>query len=305
MERYEHWFTCLDLTSMDDILIGYSNFLTTEFKPEKITFLHVIRSNDVAEEMVEIFPEIKNHADFHEVIRKNITEKIEAHFKGSKVKTELLIKTGRPTDEIINTMNEINPDLTIMGKKAGYAGKGVIPRRIMKYVPTSILFVPETSRYQLNKALVPVDFSDQAANSLKAALEIAGDKGGEVVAQHVYNYPARFFPYLPEDDDEQKMNDYLEKKKQDFISKHSISDSVKFVFSLNIDGPKMEQIYDQLVHEQADLIVAVTKTGKGVTSMLREDFTDKLAYYRFGVPLLLIKDKEKHQKFLKSFFNKD
>ncbi|MCC5914018.1 MAG: universal stress protein [Balneolaceae bacterium] len=304
MERYEHWFTCLDLTSMDDVLVGYSKFLTTEFKPKKITFIHVVKSTDVAEEMIELFPEIESQHDFEKVIREKINEAIDAHFKDSPIETELLIRTGRPTDEIISAMNQINPDLTIMGKKAGYSGKGVIPRRIMKYVPTSILFVPETSRYQLNNILVPVDFSEQSALSIKAALELSGDKSGSVTAQHVYNYPARFFPYLPEDDDEKKMNDYLNKKRDDFISKHDIPDNVKFVFSLNIDGPKMEQIYDQVVHDQADMIVAATKAGKGMASMLREDFTDKLAYFRFGVPLLLIKDKEKHSKFLSTIFKK-
>ncbi|MCH8548980.1 MAG: universal stress protein [Balneolaceae bacterium] len=304
MERYEHWFTCLDLTSMDDVLVGYSKFLTTEFKPKKITFIHVVKSTDVAEEMIELFPEIESQHDFEKVIREKINEAIDAHFKDSPIETELLIRTGRPTDEIISAMNQINPDLTIMGKKAGYSGKGVIPRRIMKYVPTSILFVPETSRYQLNNILVPVDFSEQSALSIKAALELSGDKSGSVTAQHVYNYPARFFPYLPENDDEKKMNDYLNKKRDDFISKHDIPDNVKFVFSLNIDGPKMEQIYDQVVHDQADMIVAATKAGKGMASMLREDFTDKLAYFRFGVPLLLIKDKEKHSKFLSTIFKK-
>lgn len=304
MERYEHWFTCLDLSSMDDILVGYANFLTTEFKPKKITFMHVVKSSEVAEDMIELFPEIETHDDFEEVISKKLNETINSYFKNSDVETKLLIRTGRPTDQIIEVMNEINPDLTIMGKKAGYVGKGVIPRRIMKYVPTSILFVPETSRYQLKKVLVPVDFSEQSANSIKAAMELTNSKGGAITAQHVYNYPARFFPYLPEDDDEQKMNDYLETKKQEFVRKHDIPNEVKFVFSLNIDGPKMDQIYDQLVHDQADMIVAVTKSGKGMTSMLREDFTDKMAYYRFGVPLLLIKNKKKHTKFLKGLFKK-
>ncbi len=303
MERYEDWFVCLDLTSMDDILIGYTNFLTTEMKPKKITFTHVIKSQDVADEMIELFPDLKDQGDFEKAIRDELEGKIDKHFSNSKVETELLLKTGRPTDEIINSMNEIKPDLTIMGKKSGYIGKGVIPRKIMKYVPSSILFVPETSRYQLDKALVPVDFSDQSANAVKAAVELTGDKGGHVSAQHVYNYPARFFPYLPEDDDEEKMNNYLNDLQDKFVKKHSIPDDVEFVFSLNIEGSKMDQIYDQVVHDQVDLIVAASKADKKITSILREDFTDQMAYYRFGVPLLLIKNKEKHQKFLKSLFS--
>lgn len=303
MERYENWFVCLDLTNMDDILIGYTNFLTTEFKPKKITFIHVIKSQNVAKEMIDLFPEIKNREDVEDAIRKDLKEKIDNFFSNKKVETELLIKNGRPTDVIIETVESLESDLTIMGKKSGYVGKGVIPRGIMKYLPSSVLFVPETSRYQLKKAIVPVDFSDQSAKAISVAKELADDKGGAVIAQHIYNYPARFFPYIvPEEEDEQKMNTYLNGKKEDFIQKHSISDGVEFVFSLNIEGSKMDQLYDQMVHHQADMIVAASKSDKKITSILREDFTDQMAYYRFGVPLLIIKDKKKHQKFLKSLF---
>lgn len=302
MERLEDWFVCLDLTSMDDILIGYADFLTSEIKPNKITFIHVIKSTEVADEMVQLFPELETKEDFDKVIRKDLQQKIDNYFADSKVETELVIETGRPTDEIVDKMNSINPDVTIMGKKAGYTGKGVIPRKIMKYVSSSILFVPEAARYQLAKALVPTDFSEQSAKAIHMAHEMTEENNGYVVAQHVYNYPAQFFPYLPEEDDEEKMNQYLKKKKEEFVEKYSIPKNVEFVFSLNVEGSKMDQIYDLVIKEQIDMIVGVSKADKGITSVFREDFTDKMAYFRFGVPLFIRKDKKKHQKFLKSLF---
>lgn len=300
MERYEHWFVCLDLTSMDDILVGYTHFLTNKIKPKNITFLHVVKSPNVADEMIELFPEIESHEDFEKAITQDLEEKINDAFSDSNVETELLLESGRPTEKIVEVMDRINPDLTVMGKKSGYTGKGIIPRKIMKYVPTSILFVPETSRYQLKNALVPIDFSDPSAMALKAAVEIMNDKGGAVTAQHIYNYPPMFFPNLPDEKDEEKMNAHLKEKRDNFIKKHSIPENVEFVFSLNKGGPKMDQLYDQVVHDQADLLVAVSKAGKGIISIMREDFTDKMAYYRFGIPILLIKDKAKHQGFFKT-----
>lgn len=302
MERLEEWFVCLDLTSMDDILIGYADFLTTEIKPKKITFIHVIKSTEAAEDMIQLFPELENREDFDKVIRKDLQQKIDNYFADSNVETDLLIEEGRPTDEIVNKMKSIDPDVTLMGKKAGYTGKGVIPRKIMKYVPSSILFVPESARYQLEKVLVPIDFSEQSAKAVHFALEMTNDSKGRVMAQHVYNFPARFFPYLPQEDEEKKMNDYLKNKKEEFIETYSIPKNVEFEFSLNIEGSKMDQIYDLVIKEQIDMIVGVSKADKGVTSVFREDFTDKMAYFRFGVPLFIKKDKKKHQKFLKSLF---
>lgn len=302
MERLEDWLVCLDMTSMDDILIGYANFLTTEIKPKKITFIHVIKSRDVADDMVKLFPELQDKKDFDDVIRKDLHQKIANYFGGSKVETELVIETGRPTDTIVEKMKSINPDVTIMGKKAEYTGKGVVPRKIMKYVPSSILFVPESARYQLEKALVPTDFSEQSAKAIHLAHEMTEENDGHVVAQHIFNYPAQFFPYLPEEDDEEKMNQYLKKKKNEFVDEYDIPNEVEFVFSLNVEGSKMDQMYDMVIKEQIDMIVGVSKADKGLTSIFREDFTDKMAYFRFGVPLFIHKDKKKHQKFLKSLF---
>jgi|AntRauTorckE6833_2_1112554.scaffolds.fasta_scaffold08528_3 hypothetical protein len=302
MERFEDWFVCLDLTSMDDILIGYANFLTTEIKPKKITFIHVINSTEVADDMVQLFPELKNREELDSVIRKDLQKKIDNYFSDKNVETELIIETGRPTDKIVNKMNSISPDVTIMGKKASYTGKGVLPRKILKYVASSILFVPEAARYKLTKTLVTTDFSEQSAKAIRMAHQMTKEKNGFVVAQHVYNYPAQFFPYLPEEDDEEKMNQYLKNKKDEFVEKYSIPKDVEFVFSLNAEGSKMDQVYDLVIREQIDMIFGVSKADKGLTSIFREDFTDKMAYFRFGVPLFIRKDKQKHQKFLKSLF---
>lgn len=302
MKRLENWFVCLDLTSMDDILIGYADFLTSEIKPKSITFIHVIKSTEVADDMIQLFPELKNREDFDKVIKKDLQEKIDNYFGESNVEVELLIEEGRPTDVIVDKMNNINPDLTIMGKKAGYTGKGVIPRKIMKYVPSSILFIPESARYQLNKVLVPTDFSEQSAKAIHMAHEMTEESSGKVVAQNVYTYPSRFFPYLPQEDVDEKMNQYHKNKMEKFIEKFSIPESIEFEFSLNVEGSKMDQIYDLVIKEKIDMIVGVSKANKGVTSVFREDFTDKMAYFRFGVPLFIRKDKEKHQKFLDSLF---
>lgn len=304
MKRFNHWFVCLDLTRMDDILIGYVNFLTSVIEPKTISFVHVVQSSDVADEMIELFPELKDQDDLEEAIRNDLKGRISKYFSNSEIETRLILKEGQPSDEIIDMMKSMEPDLTVMGKKAGYRGKGVFSRRISRYVPSSILFVPENSRYQIKNALVPVDFSETSSKAVTLAQELVKPADGSVTAQNIYNYPARFFPYLPEDDDEEKMEKYLNDKKESFIKEYSISADVEFKFSLHIEGTKMDEIYNQIVTDQTDLIVASSKSDKKITSILREDFTDKMIAYRFGVPLLIQKNKEKHQKFLQSLFNK-
>ncbi|MAO65751.1 MAG: hypothetical protein CL666_12210 [Balneola sp.] len=303
MKNFDHWFVCLDLSKMDDIMVGYTKFLTSVIKPKTISFLHVIESSKVAKEMVELFPDIDTNEDFEDVIRKELKEKVEEHFEGDDIETRIIIKEGRPTDQIIEMMNSLDPDLLMMGKKTGYVGEGVIARRIVKYVPASILFVPENSRYAMNTILAPVDFSQESANSVNMSRKFVEPSGGDVIAQHIFKYPSHFFPYMPSDEEKNKIRNHIEEQKDEFISEFDISDDVDFVLTLHKEGRLGDDVYDEAVRNQADLIAVGAKSSKKITSILRDDFTDKMTYYSFGIPLLILKNKEKHQKFLKSLFS--
>lgn len=303
MNRFDHWFICLDLTKMDDILIGYSDFLTSVIEPKTISFLHVVESGKVGKEMAELFPEIENKQDIEEVIRKRVKDKINDFFDSSDIEVRVIIKEGRPTDQIIELMNSMNPDLLIMGKKTGYVGEGVIARRIVKYVPSSILFIPENSRYEIDTILCPVDFSEQSANAIKFSQHLSQHQSGAVRAQHIFKYPTHFFPYIPKDEDHKKIRDHIEAQKDSFAEEHDLSDDVNFTLTLHKEGRMGDEVYDEAVRNQADLIVVGSKSDKKITSILRDDFTDKMTYYSFGIPLLILKNKEKHQKFLQSLFD--
>ncbi|MDR9417149.1 MAG: universal stress protein [Gracilimonas sp.] len=303
MKNFDHWFVCADLSKMDDILIGYSQFLSSVIEPKTISFLHVVESSKVAKDMVDLFPDIETNEDFEDVIRQELKDKVDEHFESNDIETRVIIKEGRPTDEIIEMMNSMDPDLLIMGKKTGYVGEGVIARRIVKYVPASILFVPETSRYAMNTVLAPFDFSQESANAINMARNFVEASGGSVIAQHIFKYPSHFFPYMPTDEEKKKIRDHIEKQKDEFISEFNISDDVEFTLTLHKEGRMGDDVYDEAVRNQADLIAVGAKSSKKITSILRDDFTDKMTYYSFGIPLLVMKNKEKHQKFLKSLFS--
>jgi nucleotide-binding universal stress UspA family protein len=200
-------------------------------------------------------------------------------------------------------MKAMDPDLLMMGKKTGYVGEGVIARRIVKYVPASILFVPENSRYAMDTILAPVDFSEQSANAVSLSRDLVKENNGKVRAQHIFKYPSHFFPYMPSDEEKKKIREHIEEQKTNFIDEFDISEEVNFTLTLHKEGRLADEVYDEAVRNQADLIVVGAKSTKKITSILRDDFTDKMTYYSFGIPLLIVKNKERHQKFLKSLFD--
>lgn len=296
----KHWLACLDLSNMDDILIGYTAFLTSIVKPKTITFFHAVESGPTALELAEQFPEIDSEEEFLDLIRDELNDKIKGHFDDDSIEIRMMIKTGKPTDQIIEVVNSIEPDLLLMGKKVGYAGEGIIPKRILKYVASSVLFVPENSRYSMDKILTPVDFSEQSALAVQTASKLA-DKGS-VTAQHIYRYRAQFFPYSLSESEKKEVDKKIRGKLDEFKDKYNSGDNINYILSLQKKERVADVVYNQAVTDQTDLIIVSSKSKK-LNAFVSHDFTDKMVDYAFGIPLLIQKNKEKHQKFLKSLFS--
>ncbi|MEX0722968.1 MAG: universal stress protein [Gracilimonas sp.] len=285
---------------MDNILIGYTAFLTSIVKPKTITFFHAVESGPTALEIAEQFPELDSEEEFLDLIRNELNDKVSGHFNDDSIEIRVMLKTGKPTDQIIDLVNSMEPDLLLMGKKVGYAGEGIIPKRILRYVATSIMFVPENSRYNMKKILAPVDFSEQSALAVQTASKLVN--GGSVTAQHIYRYRAQFFPYMLSDKEKMDVDKKVKDKLEEFKDKYNPGENVNYTISLQKKDRVADVVYNQAVTDQTDLIIVSSKSKK-LTNFVNHDFTDKMVDYAFGIPLLIQKNKEKHQKFLKSLFS--
>lgn len=301
----KHWFVCLDMTRMDEVMISYAKFLSEQFDPKTITFLHIIQEKYLRDDIMQLFSNLPNNADIEDVVRKKLKGKIEKHFDKENGEIRLVLKKGRPTDEIINLVKSMSPDLMMLGKKSGYVGEGVMARRIIKYVPCSVLFVPENSRHNLENILVPVDFTERSAQTLKKVQTWADQMDGYVTAQHIFSYPTRFFPFLPIESEKDKIDQYVREKLDEFTSGHQIPDLIDFEMSHHKEGRKSDDVYDMAIKKQADLIVMGAKSKKKLSSLLRENFIDQAVSYPFGIPLMVLKDKEQHLRILDLVMGED
>lgn len=303
MKPLNHWFVCLDLTRMDHILAGYVRFLSTLIEPKTITFFHVIESGGEPDELAQFFPQMESTEELEDVVREELSELVEEQFQDSDIETRIVLKNGHPTDEIVQVVKAMNPDLMILGKKKGYEGEGLIARRIVKYVPNSILFVPETARYSISTIHSPVDFSERSAEALQFAGILADTCGAELRAEHIYRYPSHYFPYMPSKSEKKQLLNHVQEKKASFTDKYELPEDLTFDLTLHQEKRIMDTLYDGTVRHQADLIVAGAKGSKKISSLVRDDFIDKMSFYHFGIPLLILKNKEKHSKFFKTLLD--
>ncbi|MCH8556841.1 MAG: universal stress protein [Balneolia bacterium] len=305
MESLKKWVVCLDLTKMDEAVIGYVNYFAEIAKPESIQFLHVVESYDMFHDIIEEFPELETEEDLNELLTKQIQEQIDAKFTHTDVKTSISFRKGSATDQIIRLMDKENPDLLVLGKKAGYKGEGVLARRIVKYVPCSILFVPETARYNMENITVPIDFSEQSEEATRFALQLVKPAGGNVIAQHLYEYPKQFFPYMPDKKTIKKMDEELQAKKKAFSDKIKTPGDTDLDTHLTLhqDGKMSDDIYDLCITNQTDMIVVFSKARSTMMALMKDKLPDRMASYPFGIPLLIMKNKARNQKLFKKMMD--
>lgn len=299
----EHWLVSMDLSGMDEILAAYTSFLASELRPAAITFIHIIESGSAARRIVERFPELESREALESLVRSEIDDKTEGRFDDLSIDVQIMIREGYAADQLLDTVQTLKPELVIMGKKTEFSGDGDLPKQILKYVPTSILLVPEQARHRLNNALVPVDFSEPSAKGIDVAQTLVKSGGGGVTALHIYRYRTHFFPYILSDEEKERVDREVEIKKAAFIDAYNISPEVQIVMTRS-SGEQVADIVYELAHSRrVDIIVAVSK-AKRFPGIIRRDFIDRLVDYPFDIPLLIPKNRVRHQRLLESMFKR-
>ncbi len=300
MHGFKKFLVTLDLSNMDDLLIDYVGFLANTFNPDQVIFMHVMETMNLSEEVSQMFDDLDEPID--EIIKKELNEKIENNFNGpDNTKVELRVKEGNPTDVILHQAEAEETDLAVIGKKTGFKGKGILAGKLIRLLHSSILVVPETTRNQLDKILTPIDFSRHSEMALEKALKISHSSKGQVICQHVYSLPKRYFPYIPSKKVGKSIEEEAQKDYKKFLKKAGKQkENLDCIFSMDEGEDIGQRIYDEAIKLKADLIVIGSKGLTDTASYLIGSTAEKLTTHDKSVPLLIVKDKKESLNFFKA-----
>lgn len=304
MHKFNNLLICLDLTEMDYFLISYTNFIVRILKPDKLTFIHVMETYDIPDEIMESFQDTDK--DLNEIIREELEERIE---KGLSVKDDvdynLVLEEGLTTEKIIHYAGKNKIDLSIMGKKIGYSGKGSVARKIVGLIPSSVLVVSETSQQRFEKLLVRMDFTVMARTTLFMAQTISRLTGASVECHHVYKLPLNYFPrQTPENIKKLKVQvgKIVKKEYEKFIRNIKIEDAPPCTYSLEIQSDESQLLYNHAIKNQIDLILTGTKIKSSLANLILDSTSEKLVGGDKSIPVMVVKDHKKSVGFLKAIF---
>ncbi len=306
MTKFNSILVCLDLTEMDYFLINYSNFLIKTFSPDKLVFIHVMEKYELPDEITDALDE--SGGNLEDLVREELEERIKM---GLSVKNNtdinLTIETGLTTEKLIQYTRKNKFDLTVFGKKIGYSGQGSVARKVVGMVPSSVLVISETTRKDIKKILVRMDFSRMSVSTLMMAKAIAGYTGSTIECHHVYKLPLHYYPrQTPENI--KKMRDQLgqivESEYDKFTRKMKISDPPPLTYSLEIQADESQLLYNHAIKNSFDLIITGTKIKSPLASLILDSTSEKLVGGDKSIPVMVVKDHKKSVGILKAIFDK-
>jgi nucleotide-binding universal stress UspA family protein len=265
----------LSRTETDAPLLRYAAMIARLGTASELRFVHVLPGRDVPAA-----------AEKHEDVLRQLEADVREHAQGVPGDTTTCCEVlhGPLTDQLLTYAADRHVDLMFVGHRRSHSGRRALARRLAMKAPCSIWMVPEGSPPTLGRLLVPIDFSEHAADTLRVATSLARRHGlREIVALHVYFNQAR----TTFDEYDQILRGQEEDAFRQFISPincHGVE--VKPLFE---EGPDIAQTIGRVAaREQTDVIVMATRGRSRSAAILLGSVTEDVIL-QAQVPLLVVK----------------
>ncbi len=305
MYKFGNILVCLDLTEMDESLIGYANFLVETFTPSSVTFIHVMDTYEIPEEILSESDDAEGRS-LKDILLEEIKDKVDEYYKCfEQLKPGVVMEEGLTVEKIVKYAEKHKIDLALMGKKVGYVGEGGVVKKIIGLIPASVLLISETSPYKFEKIMVRTNFANPSVVAYKMATYIKGITGAAIEFHNVYKLPYNYFPEQSSAAVQKiraRLKPYMDKKYSKFVKKYSLPDSIPFDYSVDVKGDEAQSLYNYAVRNQVDLVVTGTRLKSHLANIIMDSTSEKLAGVEKNVSVLIVKDIKEFVGFFKALF---
>ena len=211
---------------------------------------------------------------------------VQPHFTDvpATVRVAYDVLAGPLVDRLLTHIAERQVDLLLVGDRHGPAGRKSLVRRLAMKAPCSVWLVPEGAAAEIRRLLVPIDFSEPAADSLRVATAMARLHGHtECLALHVYFNQAA----ITYEEYDQVLRGQEQAAYQQFIA--PIDCQRVRVRPLFEEGHQVAHVVSRVAEQHgADLIVMATRGRSRSAAILLGSVTEEMLLAT-RVPLLAVK----------------
>jgi nucleotide-binding universal stress UspA family protein len=296
MPKFSSVLVALDMSGMDEILLRYVRFFTFKVEAKKAYFLHVVPDFTIPENLeVEFQKKFAPEVPLDEIVARRIREEVTTAFaEAQHLAYEIEVVEGRPFEQLLHMIEVKDVGLVIVGKKEMSNGSGITAKRIARQVKkANVLFVPQDAAHELNKVMVPIDFSDNAARALQTALDMRRHCPGlEITAAYVVDFPPSGY-YLTQKEYHsfnQMLLDTARASFAEFLTKYNLRhEHIEFHILENAWHNIAGAIIDFAQLGKFSMVVIGAQGHSAFESLVFGSITEKVVARIGKVPLLIVR----------------
>ncbi|WP_339606100.1 universal stress protein [uncultured Roseivirga sp.] len=303
LSKFQRVMVCLDLTEMDKGLIQYASMIAQILEVDSVYFLHVAESLELPAEVQEKYPDLV--APLDETLEHEIRGNVEKHFKTpAGCDVQIKVATGQVTEEVLKMAKVKVIDLMILGRRHHRSNAGLNSSKIAKSSPSSVMYVPENPKMELNKILIPIDYSEHSQMAFEIGMALQKQTGAKLMSNHIYRVPKGYYKSGKTFDEfADIMLENTKKDSEKFFKKMELGDTkFEHTFALDDDPHPADKIYKTASEKGADLIILGSKGRTSAAAFLIGSVAEKLVYESGDIPLFLVKKGKENLSLLEALF---
>lgn len=279
---------CLDLSDIDEKLVAFTRYICERLQVDKVYFVHNIKTSELSEDFREWFGDV----DLATEIEGNMKDIVAEHF-GNVVDHEVLVSEEPNTEVILaDLVKRYKINLTLLGKKMSEKSTGALGTKLLRILPCSILVLPETAGFHIQRVLVPIDFSDTSVHALRLSKNLVEQLGLQLEIMHVYRLPSQFFPLISEEKAVRKAEEVVRGKFTDLQKRHKEITGVPYTLVRAANKSIAERIVLHLDKGKHDLLVLGLKGNNPIPSLSLGSVPTEIYNKDIHIPLWLVYSEE-------------
>ena len=287
----------IDFSSFSDKALEFALEIAERFK-SNLALLHavVLFRDDINEEQ-----QLQEYEEWLKMHESRLTSHMHIN-KKKAAKREIEVETHilrgiSPADVILDFLNDHNFDLIVMGTH-GRTGlkhlfQGSVAEKIVRLSPVPVLAVHRSvTKFQVQKILVPIDFSSYSKEATDYAIAIAQNLNAQIDFIHVIEqeiHPSFYASGIKSIFQIDKgLKDRVIYNMKDFLA-DQISPDIQVNFLVR-EGRAHKEIVDYSKENNSNIIVIATHGLTGLDYILLGSTTEKVIRWA-NCPVLTIKRK--------------
>ncbi|MBN2397576.1 MAG: universal stress protein [Deltaproteobacteria bacterium] len=298
MYQFKNVTVGLALGEQDKTKIRYAGLVSWLASSERITFSHIVSRGKLPEKAGAGVP-----SSIEKTTRRLMKELVEKYYDGppaTKLEYDIIPESPLVEIDILRRLREQEADLIILGKISGeFTGEETVPVSISRKAACSTLYVPQeveprTHHPQEISILVPVDFSENAADAMRLAIDFAvAHEIPSIYCVHVYDVPLGYYKRGKEYEEfAEVMEKNAEQKCREFIKDINFKGIYLNPIIVRIHKKPYETIAQTVEEYGIDLVIIGSRGKNAAARFLLDSVTEQLIRTTTA-PLLSYKKKGK------------